>query len=177
MERQLNPLTTNLVVADPTRTEKTICLAVSPSLKAFGISGRARLFEVIQRVKEVNADRLRSAIRSGLVQKDQHGQYQFTGSSYSAPTLQADPSLRLTYITAPPQMKLYEEISTKIVSIYLKYVSSDDIHVYSIDEVFIDATNYPKFTGIFCNYIPSYVGDGIESETIQDPFRRTKLIG
>ncbi len=142
-DRGFDPLTTNLVVADPSRTEKTICLAVSPSLKAHGISGRARLFEVIQRVKEVNAERLRKAARLGVVEKspDDH-QYHFRGSSFSAPLLEADPSLELTYYIAPPRMKLYEEISTKIVSIYANYISPEDILVYSIDEVFLDVTFY-----------------------------------
>ena len=148
VSRHLDPLTTNLVVADASRTEKTICLAVTPSLKAHGISGRARLFEVVQRVKEVNSQRLQAASRAGVVQKDDHGQYQFAGSSFDAKALDADPSLKLTYITAPPRMKLYEEISTKIVSIYLKYVSKNDIHVYSIDEVFIDVTGYLKTYGL-----------------------------
>ena len=141
-ERHLDPLTTNLVVADPTRTEKTICLAVSPSLKAHGISGRARLFEVIRRVKEVNCMRLQAAIRGGFIQKDEDGQYRFASSSFMAPSLLSDPSLELSYITAPPRMKLYEEYSTRIYSIYLKYIAPEDIHVYSIDEVFIDATDY-----------------------------------
>lgn len=135
-------LTTNLVVADPSRTEKTICLAVSPSLKAHGISGCARLFEVVQRVKEVNQERLRNAIKLGAVQKGPDNKYHFSGSSFSAPDLEADPSLELTYYVAPPRMKLYEEISTKIVSIYMKYISPDDIIVYSIDEVFLDVTAY-----------------------------------
>ena len=141
-DRHFDPLTTNLVVADPSRTEKTICLAVSPSLKAYGISGRARLFEVVKRVKEINAERLRTAIRLGLVQKGDDNQYHFAGSSFSAPALEADPSLELTYYVAPPRMKLYEEISTKIISIYMKYVSADDIIVYSIDECFLDVTAY-----------------------------------
>ncbi len=143
-ERNFDPLTTNLVVADASRTEKTICLAVSPSLKAYGISGRARLFEVVQKVKEINAERLRNAIKTHTVQRDEHGQYQFSGSSFNAEALAADPSLELSYYIAPPRMKLYEKISSKIVSIYLKYVSANDIHVYSIDEVFIDATGYLK---------------------------------
>jgi len=141
-ERHFNPLTTNLVVADPSRTEKTICLAVSPSLKAHGISGRARLFEVVQRVKEVNRERLRKAIRGGHVQKGEDGQYRFTSSSYDAPALEEDPSLELAYYVAPPRMRLYEEYSTKIYSIYLKYIAPEDIVVYSIDEVFIDVTHY-----------------------------------
>ena len=141
-ERHFDPLTTNLVVADLSRTEKTICLAVSPSLKAYGISGRARLFEVVQRVKEINAERLQAAIRGGYVKKGEDGQYHFAGSSFDAPTLAADPSLELTYYVAPPRMRLYEEYSTKIFSIYSKYISPDDIVVYSIDEIFADATAY-----------------------------------
>ena len=142
VERRFDPLTTNLVVADSSRTEKTICLAVSPSLKAHGISGRARLFEVVQRVKEVNRERLSAGIRSGHIRKDENGKYNFASSSYDAPTLEADPSLELSYYVAPPRMKLYEEYSTRIYSIYLKYIAPEDIHVYSIDEVFIDATRY-----------------------------------
>ena len=142
VERHFDPLTTNLVVADMSRTEKTICLAVSPSLKAHGISGRARLFEVIQRVKEVNAQRLTAGIKSGHIRKDENGKYKFTSKSFDAPTLEADPSMELLYFVAPPRMKLYEEYSTKVYSIYLKYIAPEDIHVYSIDEVFIDATHY-----------------------------------
>jgi len=143
VERKYDALTTNLVVADSSRTEKTICLAVSPSLKAYGISGRARLFEVIQRVKEVNKERLSNAIRLGLAVKDETtGKYRFSSASYDSEALKADPSLELSYIIAPPRMRLYEEISTKVFSIYLRYVSSEDIHVYSIDECFIDVTAY-----------------------------------
>ena len=133
MDRQLDPLTTNLVVADESRTEKTICLAVSPSLKAHGIPGRARLFEVVQRVREVNNNRRHRAPRG-----------KFTGKSSSAPELQANPALELDYVVAVPRMGRYMEVSAKIYSVYLKYVSPDDIHVYSIDEVFIDATSYLK---------------------------------
>lgn len=135
-ERGLNPLTTNLVVADESRTEKTICLAVSPSLKSYGISGRARLFEVVQRVKEVNAERLRHA--PGHVFRD---------SCVYNPDVRDDPSLALDYIVAPPQMARYMEVSTEIYQIYLKYVAPEDIHVYSIDEVFMDVTNYLKTSG------------------------------
>lgn len=142
VERHFDPLTTNLVVADSSRTEKTICLAVSPSLKAHGISGRARLFEVVQRVKEVNNKRLAAAIRSGHARKGEDGKYHFVSSSFDAPTLEKDPSLELAYYVAPPRMRLYEEYSTKVYSIYLKYIAPEDIHVYSIDEVFIDATRY-----------------------------------
>lgn len=131
IERGLDPLTTNLVVADASRTEKTICLAVSPSLKAYGIPGRARLFEVVQKVKEVNALRLRKA--PGRV---------FSGASFNDIELKFSPDIALDYIAAPPRMALYIEYSTQIYNIYLKYIAPEDIHVYSIDEVFIDATNY-----------------------------------
>ena len=131
MERGLDPMTANLVVADPTRTDKTICLAVTPALKAYGISGRARMFEVVQRVREVNAERLRKA----------------PGHKFVAPCihdvlLRRDPSLELDYVVAPPQMAKYMQISTQIYNVYLKYIAPEDIHVYSIDEVFIDATHY-----------------------------------
>ncbi len=141
-ERHFDPLTTNLVVADPSRTEKTICLAVSPSLKAYGIPGRARLFEVIQRVKEVNQQRMVQGIQSGCIRRGEDGEYHFSSPSFDSEALQSDPSLELAYYTAPPRMRLYEEYSTKIYSIYLKYIAPEDIHVYSIDEVFIDATPY-----------------------------------
>lgn len=131
MERGLDPLTTNLVVADASRTEKTICLAVSPSLKAYGIPGRARLFEVVQKVKEVNAARLRTAPGRA-----------FSRASFSDTELKSSPGISLDYIIAPPQMSLYMKYSTRIYNIYLKYIAPEDIHVYSIDEVFIDATNY-----------------------------------
>ena len=134
VQRGLDPLDTNLVVADLTRTEKTICLAVSPSLKACGIGGRARLFEVVQRVKEVNAYRLSQAPGR-----------KFSGKSYIASELSSDPSLELDYVVAKPQMHKYMEISTKIYQMYLKFVAPEDIHVYSIDEVFIDATKYLDF--------------------------------
>ena len=136
-ERQLDPLTTNLVVADASRTEKTICLAVSPSLKAYGIPGRARLFEVVQRVKEVNTERRSKAPGR-----------QFTGSSYSAPELAEHPELELSYIIAPPRMSFYLEYSTIIYNTYLKYIAPEDIHVYSIDEVFMDVTHYLNTYGM-----------------------------
>ena len=131
VSRGLDPLTTNLLVADVSKTEKTICLAVTPSLKAHGISGRARLFEAVQQVKVANAQR-QAKIRGK----------QFTGSSYDDNELKANPYLAIDYIAAPPRMALYRECSTKIVATYLKYVSMDDIYPYSIDEVFIDATHY-----------------------------------
>ena len=132
-----DPLTTNLVVADKSRTEKTICLAVSPSLKAHGIPGRARLFEVVQQVRRVNAQRLAKAPG-----------HAFTGKSSDADALAKDPSLELDYIVATPRMSYYMEYSTRIYSIYLNYVAPEDIHVYSVDEVFIDATEYLKTRGI-----------------------------
>ena len=124
-------MTTCLVVADPSRTEKTICLAVSPALKAYGISGRARLFEVVQRVREVNAARRRQA--SG---------HELTGSSSDANVLKYSSNMALDYIIAPPQMAHYMEVSTQIYQVYLKYFAPEDMHVYSIDEVMIDATQY-----------------------------------
>lgn len=133
IERGLDPLTTNLVVADLSRTEKTICLAVSPSLKAYGISGRARLFEAVQQVKIANNERLRNAPGR-----------KFTGSSYDDNELKANPSLSIDYVVATPRMALYIEYSSRIYEVYLKYVAPEDIHVYSIDEVFIDATAYLK---------------------------------
>ena len=142
VDRHLDALTTNLVVADESRTEKTICLAVTPSLKAYGISGRARLFEVVQAVKEINQKRFNEAFRRKLLPRDENGKYHFSSASFDAEALAADPSLELSYIIAPPRMKLYEEISTKIFSIYMRYISPEDIHVYSIDECFIDATGY-----------------------------------
>jgi len=131
MERGLDPLTPNLVVADASRTEKTICLAVSPSLKAYGIPGRARLFEVVQKVREVNAARLREA-----------PERTFSGASFSDTVLKSSPGISLDYMIAPPRMAHYIEYSTRIYNIYLKYIAPEDIHVYSIDEVFIDATDY-----------------------------------
>ncbi|MEE0868082.1 MAG: DNA methylase [Clostridia bacterium] len=131
VERNLDPMTTNLVVADASRTEKTICLAVSPALKSFGIPGRPRLFEVVQRVKAINNQRRQKAPEKI-----------FTGESSNYLELKKNPSLELAYIVAPPRMAHYLEYSTKIYNIYLKYIAPEDIHVYSIDEVFIDVTNY-----------------------------------
>lgn len=131
VERKLDPLTTNLVVADASRTEKTICLAVSPSLKAHGIPGRARLFEVIQKVKEANAKRKYVAAHHILC-----------GASFDDIELKKSPSLSIDYIIAPPRMALYMEYSTRIYQIYLKYIAPEDIHIYSIDEVFMDVTPY-----------------------------------
>lgn len=128
-------------MADASRTEKTICLAVSPSLKSYSIPGRARLFEFVQRVKEVNNGHLRDAIRNKTaVYKD--GVPSLSATSYDATALAADPSLEVSYLVAPPRMAYYEKISRQIYGIYLKYIAPEDIVVYSIDEVFIDATAY-----------------------------------
>jgi len=131
MQRGLDPMTTNLVVADESRTEKTICLAVSPSLKSYGVPGRPRLFEVAQKIKAVNNQRKWNAPNKRLV-----------GESYDYTELQVRPELAVSYIVAPPQMAKYMDVSTQIYNVYLKYIAPEDIHVYSIDEVFIDATNY-----------------------------------
>ena len=129
--RGLDPLTTNLVVADVSRTEKTICLAVTPSLKAYGIGGRARLFEVVQRLREVNYERqMKSPSR------------RLTGKSISDIQLKEHPDWAVDYIAAPPRMAHYIDVSSKIYGIYLKYIAPEDIHVYSIDEVFMDVTAY-----------------------------------
>ena len=132
-ERELDPMTTNLVVADKSRTEKTICLAVSPSLKSYGIPGRARLFEVVQKVKEVNKRRICMAPGK-----------KFAGTSVDNEEIKLHPELELDYITAVPRMALYMKYSTEIYNIYLKYIAPEDIHVYSIDEVFMDVTHYLK---------------------------------
>ncbi|MDE5778547.1 MAG: DNA methylase [Lachnospiraceae bacterium] len=131
VERGLDPMTTNLVVADKSRTEKTICLAVSPSLKAYGIPGRARLFEVVGKVKEANAVRMNHAPH-----------HTFTGASCDDNELRESPHLSIDYVTAPPRMALYMEYSARIYNVYLKYVAPEDIHVYSVDEVFMDVTGY-----------------------------------
>ncbi len=132
--RHLDPLTTNLVVADASRTEKTICLAVTPSLKSYGLSGRARLFEVVEKVKEINLERLKKT-----------KSHMFTGSSCDNELLKKESSLKLDYIAAPPRMNYYMKYSAKIYNIYLKYVSRDDIFSYSIDEIFCDITEYLKY--------------------------------
>ena len=136
-DRNLDPLDTNLVVADPSKSSKTICLAVSPSLKSIGIPGRPRLFEVIQKVKFANYNRLKKS-----------GFQEFSGSSSSANKLSTHPDLAIDYITAPPRMAQYMKYSSKIYSIYLKYVAPEDIHVYSIDEVFMDITDYLPAAGL-----------------------------
>lgn len=155
-ERGLNPITTNLVVADASRTEKTICLAVSPSLKSYGIPGRARLFEVIQKVKEVNIERKRKAPNQT-----------FTGSSYDNTAILKNPDLELSYIIAPPRMGFYMKYSTNIYNIYLKWFSSDDIYVYSIDEVFIDVTHYLKTYHMTARELVTHV--------IQDVYKSTGI--
>ena len=175
VDRGFDPLTTNLVVADPSRTEKTICLAVSPSLKAYGIPGRARLFEVVEKMKEVNRarlhrlERMRKEDRRGLQGLDQGRQVRrgqplkpealpeesgvhqkenasaFSGRSIYAEELAADPSLEADYYVAVPRMAFYIEWSTRIYEIYLRYIAPEDIHVYSIDEVMMDVTKYLDF--------------------------------
>ena len=130
-ERNRDPLTTNLVVADKSRTEKTICLAVSPALKCYGIPGRARLFEVVQKVKEANSARRWKAPNRT-----------FIGASDDSTELDINPALEIDYIVAPPRMALYLEYSTRIYSIYLKYIAPEDTFPYSIDEVFMDVTDY-----------------------------------
>lgn len=131
VERGLDPLTTHLVVADKSRTDKTICLAVSPSLKSYGVGGRPRLFEVVQKVGEINRERRKNI-----------GYYAFSGKSCFDPEIKANPTLELDYIVAPPRMAYYIEYSTKVYQVYLKYIAPEDIYPYSIDEVFIDATEY-----------------------------------
>ncbi len=155
IDRGLDPLNTNLVVADPERTEKTIGLAVSPSLKSFGIPGRPRLFEVIAKIKEINRKRQREI---GLG---------FTGKSYDYKKLLENPRLAVDYIVAPPRMARYIEYSTQIYKVYLKYIAPEDIHVYSIDEVFIDATGY----------LSSYKTTSRElcEKILQDVFNTTKI--
>ncbi len=130
-ERGLDPLTTNLVVADESRTEKTICLAVSPSLKSWGVPGRPRLFEVVQRIGQVNRERRQAAPGRRL-----------TGKSSDATALAADPSLAVDYIVARPQMARYMKVSTRVYDVYTQYIAPEDIHVYSVDEVFMDVTRY-----------------------------------
>lgn len=153
-ERHLNPLTTNLVVADPTRTSKTICLAVSPSLKAYGIPGRARLFEVIRSVEDVNRKRRFFAPRHKL-----------TGKSSDAEELAAHQDYAVDYVVAPPRMALYMKYSTQIYQIYLRYVTPELVHVYSIDEVFIDVTNYLKYRNITAHQLARQMIQDILDET------------
>lgn len=150
-ERCLDPMNTNLVVADASRTEKTICLAVTPSLKAYGIPGRARLFEVVQKLREVNAERrLRAPGKA------------FVGSSYFADELKQHTALEISYIAAPPRMALYMEYSARI---YLQYIAPEDIHVYSIDEVFMDATQYLGIYKMTAKELAGKIIRQIEKET------------
>ena len=155
-ERGLDPMTANLVVADSSRTQKTICLAVSPALKQYGIPGRPRLFEVVQKVREANAARRSKAPGR-----------RFTGKSCDAGELRRNPSLEIDYIVAPPRMAYYMEYSTLIYKVYLKHVAPEDIHVYSIDEVFIDATGYLNMNGL--------TGREFARMLIQDVLRTTGI--
>ena len=154
VDRGLDTLKTNLVVADASRTDKTICLAVSPSLKAFGIPGRPRLFEVVQKVRDINNGRRYAAPGRA-----------FRAKSHFAPELAADPSLELDYIVAPPRMARYMEVSRQIYSVYLKYASPEDIHVYSIDEVFIDVTKYLRLYGVTAHEFTMMLVRDVLSET------------
>ena len=183
-ERGKDALTTNLVVADPTRTEKTICLAVSPALKAYGIPGRARLFEVVQRVKEVNKLRLSKLMASGhaagtverrkkyvteidIAENDitESTMAGFDYASYNAKLLDAHPEYELTYIVAPPRMALYMDYSTRIYNIYLKYIAPEDISVYSIDEVFMDVTHYLRTYHMTARELASKMIDDVLKDT------------
>ena len=137
MERNLDPMNTNLVVADESRTEKTVCLAISPTMKQYGLGGRARLYEVLQKVREVNHKR-----------KKDNNYKSFKGKSYIDSELKNNSNLELDFIIAPPQMKKYMEYSTKIYNVYLKYIAPEDIYVYSIDEVFCDLTNYLNYNNM-----------------------------
>ena len=153
VERGLDPLTTNLVVADPERTDKTICLAVSPALKAYGIPGRARLFEVKQKVREINRARERKYGRKLI------------GESVDDNELRRNPSLALGFIVAVPRMAYYISYSTRIYNIYLRYIAEEDMHVYSIDEVFIDATPYLKNYGCSARELAQRIIKDVLNET------------
>ncbi len=155
VERGLDPLTTNLLVADAAKTEKTICLAVSPTLKSYGISGRARLFEAVEQVRRANQER-----------KQALGD-EFTGSSFDDTELKKNPSLAVDYIAAPPRMALYRQYSTEIVKIYFQHVSPEDLYAYSIDEVFIDATAYLRRSGLTAREFARKI--------IQDVLRQTGI--
>ena len=156
VDRELDPLVTNLVVADVSRTEKTICLAVTPALKSFGIPGRARLFEVNQKVREINRDRL-----SRIPAKA------FWDKSCDIRELEKDQTLELDYIIAPPRMARYMYYSTTIYGIYLRYIAPEDIHVYSIDEVFIDLTTYLDFYKLSAR--------GLAEKLVHDVFYETGI--
>lgn len=149
VQRGFDPLKTNLVVADESRTEKTICLAVSPALKSYGIPGRARLYEVVQKVNEIN--KTRSVL---------NGYKEFDGESIDSDELK-DPTKKLAYIAAPPRMSLYMKFSTMIYQIYLKYIAPEDIHVYSVDEVFMDATNYLATNGMSARDMAKMIIDDV----------------
>lgn len=157
-ERKLNPLTTNLVVTDIARTEKTICLAVSPSLKSYKINGRARLFEVIKKVNEINSERRKKI-----------GYKKFTGTSYDDTELKKNEYLKLDYIVAKPRMSLYMKYSSDIYSVYLKYLSPDDIFVYSIDEIFCDLTPYLKTYNLSAK--------GLVTKMMRDVYKTTGITG
>jgi len=152
--RELNPLTTNLVVADASRTDKTICLAVTPSLKAYGISGRPRLFEVVQKVREINKARLAKAKGK-----------RFLGKSNNSLELQANNELELDYIIAPPRMAEYLRKSVDIYKVYLHFFAKNDIHIYSIDEVFIDVSNYLQLYSTDAEKLTMQVIEAILEET------------
>ena len=156
IERNLDPLDTNLLVADESRTDKTICLAVSPSLKSYGLGGRCRLFEAKQKVKEVNYQRRKN-----------NNYKNFTGKSFIASELNNNKSLELDFIAAVPRMNLYMKYSTKIYNIYLKYIAPEDILVYSIDEVFCDITNYLSFYKLSA--------EGLVMKIIEDVYKTTGI--
>ena len=153
-ERALDPLTTNLVVADSSRTEKTICLAITPTLKKYGLKGRARLFEVQQKIKEINLQRRKKAQN-----------YKFIGKSCNANELENNPNLECDFIIATPRMAHYIEISAKIYNIYLKYIAKEDIHVYSIDEVFMDVSKYLKSYNLTAYQLANKIIKNVLKET------------
>ena len=159
MELGLDPLDTCLVVADESRTEKTIGLAVSPALKKFGVPGRPRLFEVVQKVKEANRERIKAAPGGA-----------FKGKSVSSRMLSNDPSLQIDFLIAKPRMALYMKYSTRIFSIYSRFVSPEDIHVYSIDEVFIDVTDYLKTYRLSARELSSAILERVRGKYSQLPF-------
>lgn len=154
VERNLNPLTTNLVVADESRTQKTICLAVSPSLKSLGIPGRPRLFEVVQKINQINKERCVNLACST-----------FTGESYNSEEIKNNQFTKIGYIIAPPQMAKYIKISSEIYEIYLKYIAPEDIHVYSIDEVFIDLTPYQNIYNLTPKQIATKIINDVLNQT------------
>ena len=156
VERGMDPLTTNLLVADESRTEKTICLAVSPSLKAYGISGRARLFEALEQIRQANA-----------IRKEKAPGKKLTGESWDARELARNPALGIGYIVAPPRMSRYMAYGAQIYQVYLKYVAPEDIHVYSIDEVFMDITPYLRASCVTAyEFVRKIVQDVLETSGI-----------